>query len=165
MKLYLSSYRFGNNPQSLADLVAENKKIARRQALKMLKVCEVLPGVVSPVDVFNQLEDVRNSDKENFVVFFLNTQNDIIGKEIVSIGTLNTSLVHPREVFRTAIIKNCAAIIVAHNHPSGSLEPSSEDLAVTTRLKESGKLLGIELLDHVIVTKESCNSFRENHLM
>jgi DNA repair protein RadC len=136
-------------------IVAENEKIARRQALKMLRVKELLPGVVSPVDVFNQLEEVRNSDKENFVVLFLNTQNGIIGKDIVSIGTLNTSLVHPREVFRTAIVKNCASIIVAHNHPSGSLEPSSEDLAVTQRLKESGKLLGIELLDHVIDKKKS----------
>lgn len=146
-------------------VIAENEKTARRQALKMLRVKEALPGIVSPVDVFNQLEEVRNSDKENFVVFFLNTQNDIIGKEIVSIGTLNSSLVHPREVFRTAIIKNCAAVIVAHNHPSDSLEPSAEDLVITKRLQEAGKLLGIELLDHVIVSRNGFRSFRESNLL
>lgn len=144
---------------------AVNEKTARRQALKLVQVKEVLPGVASPVDVFNKMEEICKEDKEYFVVFFLNTQNDITGKEVVSIGTLNSSLVHPREVFRTAIIKNCAAVIVAHNHPSDSLEPSAEDLLVTKRLQESGKLLGIELLDHVIVSRDGFRSFKESNLL
>jgi DNA repair protein RadC len=121
--------------------------------------------VTNPVDVFNRLEDIRNSDKENFVVLFLDTQNHIVDKEIISVGTLNASLVHPREVFRTAIVKNCASVIIAHNHPSGSLEPSTEDLTTTKRLQDAGKLLGIEVVDHVLVTKDGCRSFKESSLI
>ncbi len=110
-------------------------------------------------------EILGKADKEHFCVFFLNTQNQIISREIISIGTLNTSLIHPRECFRTAILKNSAAVIFAHNHPSGSLEPSDEDIAVTKRLKDAGKLIGIEVLDHVIVTGESHKSFKEQNLI
>lgn len=84
---------------------------------------------------------------------------------IIAIGTLTQSLVYPREVFAPAIEHRCASIIVAHNHPSGRLEPSREDIAITKKLKDSSKILGIELLDHIIITKESYFSFDENGML
>ena len=99
------------------------------------------------------------------MVFFLDTQNREIKRELVSVGTLNASLIHPREVFEPAIKYLASHIILAHNHPSGSLEPSDEDLAVTKRLVDSGRLLGIEVLDHVIVTGGGHASFKEKNLL
>ena len=94
-----------------------------------------------------------NSNKEHFLVFFLNARRALLGSEIVSIGTLTSTLVHPREVFRPAIVANAKAIAVAHNHPTGEASPSPEDIRLTERLAKAGDLLGIELLDHVIVGK------------
>ncbi len=121
--------------------------------------------VLSPRDVWEQLKDVRGSKKEHFVVFYLDTQNQEIRHEIISIGTINASLIHPREVFEPAIKHLASHIIISHNHPSGSLEPSDEDLAVTKRLVDAGKLLGIEVLDHVIVTNKSYASFKDKNLI
>ena len=121
--------------------------------------------VLSPRDVWEQLKNIRGSKKEHFVVFYLDTQNQEIRHEIISIGTINASLIHPREVFEPAIKHLASHIIIAHNHPSGSLDPSDEDLAVTKRLADSGRLLGIEVLDHVIVTNKSYTSFKEKHLI
>ncbi|HVY67843.1 MAG TPA: DNA repair protein RadC, partial [Patescibacteria group bacterium] len=108
--------------------------------------------ILSPREVWERLKDIRESKKEHFIVFFLNTQNQEIEREIISVGTLNASLIHPREVFEPAVKCLASHIIVAHNHPSGSLEPSDEDVNVTKRLCDSGRLLGIEVLDHVLVT-------------
>jgi len=94
---------------------------------------------------------VSESNKEHFLAFYLNTRNHLVHEETISIGTLSASLVHPREVFAPAISRAAAALIVAHNHPSGDCSPSSEDKDVTRRLQESGALLGIPLLDHLIV--------------
>lgn len=121
--------------------------------------------VLSPRAVAEQMGTERISKKEHFVVFFLDTQNQIVRKELVSIGTLNASLIHPREVFEPAIKHVASHIIVAHNHPSGSLEPSNEDLAVTKRLGDAGRLLGIQLLDHVIVTASGYSSLKEQNLL
>jgi DNA repair protein RadC len=90
-------------------------------------------------------------DRESFVVLLLNTKNKVIGINTVSIGTLDSSVVHPRETFKPAIVAGAAAIILCHNHPSGDLAPSQEDLKITKRLVEAGQLLGIEVLDHIIV--------------
>src|SRR3989338_24718 len=117
--------------------------------------------VLSPSDVWHKMEKYRSSKKEHFVVFFLDTQNGIIKDELISIGTLNSSLTHPREIFEPAIKHSSSHIIVSHNHPSGSLEPSDEYLFVTKRLKDAGALLGIQLLDHVIVTTTSYHSLKE----
>jgi len=95
----------------------------------------------------------------------LNTQNKVIDREVVSIGTLNQSLIHPRECFKFAIRLNANSVVFAHNHPSGSLEPSDEDLSVTKRLTDAGKLLGIEVLDHIIVTAEGHKSLKEQKLI
>lgn len=121
--------------------------------------------LLKPKDVWDQCKDIRESKKEHFVVFYLDTQNQEIKREIISVGTLNASLIHPREVFEPAVKHLCSHIIVAHNHPSGSLEPSEEDISVTKRLGHSGKVLGIDILDHVIVTKTGYMSFKEKNLL
>ncbi len=120
---------------------------------------------LKPRDIWEELRDIREQKKEHFVVFFLDTRNQEIKRDIVSIGTLNYNLVHPREVFEPAVKNLAAGVIVAHNHPSGCLEPSDEDISLTRRLAEAGRLLGIELLDHVIVAKGGWLSFKEKGLM
>ncbi|HCC06177.1 TPA: hypothetical protein DEP94_02380 [Candidatus Nomurabacteria bacterium] len=118
------------------------------------------PEVLSAQDVWNLCADFRESKKEHFAAFFLDTQSRLIERQIISIGTLNTSLVHPREVFEPAIKLSAASIIIAHNHPSGSLEPSKEDKKVTERLKQSGELLGIEVVDHIVLSKSGFLSIK-----
>lgn len=118
--------------------------------------------VKSPRDAAMYLmEDLRHLKKENFVCLFLNTKNHIIAQETLSVGTLNASLVHPREVFRAAIRSSSASIICAHNHPSGDPTPSSEDITITRRLVEAGTLLGIEVLDHIIIGDNRYVSLKE----
>jgi DNA repair protein RadC len=92
-------------------------------------------------------------DREHFVLLMLNQKNRVIGIHTVSMGSLTASVVHPREVFKVAILANCASILLAHNHPSGDCQPSKEDRAITTRLVEAGRLLGISVLDHVIIRR------------
>ncbi|MCG2694856.1 DNA repair protein RadC [Candidatus Parcubacteria bacterium] len=121
--------------------------------------------LLSPKDVWDRMADIRGSQKENFVVFYLDSRSQEIEREIISIGTLNENLVHPREVFEPAIAKKVASIIIAHNHPSGDTEPSEDDLIITKKLAEAGKLLSIEIIDHVIVTKNSFLSFKEKGLL
>jgi DNA repair protein RadC len=117
--------------------------------------------LLSPQDVWESLKDIRGHSKEHFVVFYLDTRNQTIEQEIISVGTLNASLVHPREVFEPAVKHLAAQIIVAHNHPSGNPEPSADDLSLTKRLVEAGKIMGIEVLDHVVVTKNAYVSLNE----
>ncbi|HZB83732.1 MAG TPA: DNA repair protein RadC [Rubrobacteraceae bacterium] len=108
--------------------------------------------ISSPADVDRLLRGrIANLDRENFIVLLLNAKNEVIETSTVSVGTLSCSLVHPREVFKPAIRASAASIILAHNHPSGKVEPSREDREVTARLAESAEILGIEVLDHVIV--------------
>jgi DNA repair protein RadC len=98
-------------------------------------------------------------DREHFVVVLLDRKNQVIGLNTVSIGSLTASVVHPREVFKPAILSNAAAVILCHNHPSGSPLPSNEDRVLTARLVEAGKLLGINVLDHIILGDESQRYF------
>jgi DNA repair protein RadC len=105
----------------------------------------------TPEIVYKELEALRTAAQECFVTITLDTKNRILDKHIVTIGTLNASLAHPREVFRTAISDNAAAIILAHNHPSGDPSPSPEDIRITRQLVEAGKVLEIQVLDHVII--------------
>lgn len=95
----------------------------------------------------------------------LNTKNGVIGKEVISIGSLNASIVHQREVFRPAIKRSAASIICAHNHPSGNPDPSPEDIAITSRLKETGEIIGIEVLDHLVFGNYTFASLKERGLM
>src|SRR5215510_14296000 len=96
-------------------------------------------------------EYLQDTDREQFIAIFLDSRSEVIGMNTVSVGTLTESLVHPREVFKGAILANAASVIVAHNHPSGDHFPSEADLTVTAKLKESGRILGIPLEDHVVI--------------
>jgi DNA repair protein RadC len=120
------------------------------------------PVIQTPTDVCDQVTDIRARKKEHFVVLYLNTRNQLLHREFVSIGTLNASLVHPREVFLPAIQHTAAAVVLVHNHPSGDPSPSAEDRELTDRLAEAGKLIGVEVLDHVIVAESRHFSFQED---
>jgi DNA repair protein RadC len=113
----------------------------------------VLPLIEETAQAIEQLQDIKAARKEHFMCLYLNARHELLHKEIVSIGTVNASIVYPRDVFAPAIMHNATAVIVAHNHPSGDATPSAEDKEVTHRLKEGGRLLGISVLDHIIVTE------------
>lgn len=122
------------------------------------KTAEILQKVLKNEDIIDQ-------DKEHFWVIGIDSHNVIKYLELVSLGILNENLVHPREVFRLAIMKGVASIIVAHNHPSDVVEPSEADLTITERLKKVGEILGIEIVDHIIITKNNLFSFKEKGLI
>lgn len=110
------------------------------------------PVISSPEDVEGLLRGrIGNLDREHFIAVLLNTKNEVLDHPTISVGTLSASLVHPREVFKPAIRASAASVILAHNHPSGKVEPSPEDREVTHRLSEAAKIIGIEVLDHVII--------------
>ncbi len=114
-----------------------------------------LTTVRNAKDVYEYLQDMRNLPKEHLRGLYLNSHNRILRDEVITIGTVNSNMIHPREVFRPAIECNAAAIILAHNHPSGETAPSAEDTEITAQLVQAGKMLGIAVLDHVIITKNS----------
>jgi len=150
----------------------KSKLICETPIYKVMLVREssipiVRNSIQSPEDAAKIVFDyLRGTDREHFVGIYLNASNVLITIHTVSIGILNSSLVHPREVFKMACIVNAAAIIVAHNHPSGNIEPSAEDLSITRQLVEAGKILGIPLHDHIIVTEENgYMSFAERNLI
>ena len=105
-------------------------------------------------DVYDYLQDMRNLPKEHLRGLFLNSHSRVIRDEVISIGTVNSNIIHPREVFRAGIECNAAAVVLAHNHPSGEATPSTEDVEITKQLVQAGKILGMAVLDHVIITKD-----------
>lgn len=118
--------------------------------------------IKSPEDVFRYFQSLfKDQVKERFIVFWLNSANRVTGFEIVTEGLLNSSLVHPREVFRGAIVSTSASIIIAHNHPSGNPIPSNEDLTITKQIVEAGKIIGIPVHDHIIFAENTYTSFVE----
>lgn len=120
------------------------------------------PTIRSPQDVASlMMEDLRYHTQEHFVCLYLNTKNQVIGKETVFIGSLNSSIVHPREVYKEAIRRSSASLICLHNHPSGDPTPSREDIEVTRRLLDAGKIIGIDLLDHLIIGDGRFYSLKE----
>lgn len=116
--------------------------------------------VLSPEDVWRELADLRDRRKEHFVMFFLDARNQKISREVISVGTLTMSVVHPREVFEPAIARSAAQIILAHNHPSGDASPSQEDVRITSQLVQAGRILGIEVVDHVVVSSAGYRSMK-----
>lgn len=123
-------------------------------------------AISKPEDAANYImEDIKYLKKEHFITLLLNTKNQIISKETISIGNLNSSIVHPREVFKPAIKKSVSAIIMVHNHPSGDPTPSKEDIEVTRRLIKAGEILGIDVLDHIIIGGSEHLSFKVEGLM
>lgn len=151
----------------------EIKGLGKAKAISILAAIEfgtrIAAGkrveMMSPHDVWTMCSDIRDSKREHLVAFYLDTQNCLIDRRIISIGTLDSSLVHPREVFEPAVTLHAATVILAHNHPSGNLEPSHEDKEITRRLVEAGKLLGIEVADHVIVARFGEFSFKQKILL
>lgn len=122
-------------------------------------------SIKGPQDVADLvMGEMQYLDREHFRALLLNSKNRVIRVETISVGTLNTSMVHPRELFKTAIKHSAAGIILVHNHPSGDPTPSAQDIDITKRLIDAGKLLGIEVLDHVIIGNNSFRSFKEDGL-
>lgn len=122
--------------------------------------------VKSPESVVRAVRaSIKDKAKEHFKLIMLTTRNKIIGISTISVGTLDANLVYPREVFKDAISHNAAFVILVHNHPSGDCEPSEDDLEITKRLVDAGKILGIEVLDHIILTKDRFLSFKEKELI
>jgi DNA repair protein RadC len=127
------------------------------------KEYETRPMMTSPKKVYNLISEMmKNLEQEVFVMLSLNTKNGVKTIRTISIGSINANIVHPREVFRAAIFDAATSIIVAHNHPSGDPTPSREDIEITKKLMESGKLIGIEVLDHVIIGDGRHYSLKES---
>jgi len=125
-------------------------------------------AITTPEEAASVIRDlISESDREMFCVLNLNTKGFAINLNIVSIGTLNEAMAHPREVFKASILSNAAAIMLFHNHPSGKVEPTNEDKYTTQRLVECGRLMGIEVIDHIIVgtDKDKYFSFREEEIL
>lgn len=119
----------------------------------------------SPEDIVKVLGFIRNRKREHFVALYLDAENKLITQKIISVGTINASLVHPREVFYPAIHHRAVAVIVAHNHPSGNAAPSHHDIEVTKKLLQAGEILNIDLLDHIIITRNNYTSLKEKGLI
>jgi DNA repair protein RadC len=149
------------------------KGIGEAKAIQILAAVELGRRIVnltyderyvirSPEDGANyMMEEMRFLNQEHFVCLYLNTKNQVMHKQTVFIGSLNASIVHPREVFKEAFRRSAASIICLHNHPSGDPSPSREDIEVTRRLHECGKLIGIEILDHIIIGEKRYVSLKE----
>lgn len=140
--------------------VSEIRGISVATATKLLASLEVAnrftktgTNIYTIEDVAMILSDIRTKKQEHFVLLTLDGADRLIDRHVISIGTVNASLIHPRDIFAQALVDNAASIIVAHNHPGGSLEPSVADIDITKRLQESGKLLGVALRNHIILTK------------
>ncbi len=148
-------------------------EIARRMAIeeRVFEESEAMKRrnsdtITSPDKLFEIIKSkITQFSKEHFFVVSLDTRNNLIGVDEISVGTLTASLVHPRETFESAIRRHAAKIIISHNHPSGETDPSDDDMKITRRLVDAGKIMGIEVLDHIIVTKTSYLSFKEQLLI
>jgi DNA repair protein RadC len=156
-----SLLRIGGIDRGKASVIVAAFELARRL---MNKEETKLSSISSPEDVFDQCADIRNLKKEHFVGLYLDARNRLLHKETISVGIVNASIVHPREVFEPALIHHAVAIIVVHNHPSGTLDPSREDILITRKLVGSGELLGIEVADHIIVGQRGYLSMKEERL-
>ena len=147
--------------------VGQGKALAVAAALELGKrrSSHLCAPIKSSSDVVPYVQNYAVSKKEHFLLLTLNGSHEIIQIHVVSIGTLNRTLIHPREIYGTAMREDAAAIIVCHNHPSGNCEPSEEDIDVTHNLERVGEIMGIELLDHIIVCRESYYSFLDNKML
>lgn len=158
------------------------EELSQVKGIGMSKACQLLSAIElgkrlassskdvycikSPKDVSDLLmEEMRYYKKEYFKTILLNTKNEAISLELISVGSLNSSLVHPREVFVNAIKKSTSSIILVHNHPSGNPYPSKEDISITKRLIEAGRIIGIDVLDHVIIGDGSYCSLKEQAMI
>lgn len=144
--------------------MAKRIDIVRCKMVKESSVKYEKRVIASPFDGYMIVKDfLEDLDREQLMLLCLNTKNEPTNLSVISIGTLNSSLMHPREVFKIAILSNASKIMLAHNHPSGTSNPSLEDRLMTERIKDCGKMMGIELLDHIIVGDNTYYSFKENN--
>ncbi len=156
----------------LEDLL-EIKGLGKAKALQIIAVLELgnrftqneKLEILSPKDIWLLCADIKDSKKEHLVAFYLDTQNRLMERQIISVGTLDSSLVHPREVFEPAIRLHASSIIVAHNHPSNKTDPSLQDIEVTKRLKQAGEILGVDLQDHVIISSKDLYSLKKEKML
>jgi len=152
----------GIGPAKACIILASQELVKR--ALKIQD--ETLPIIRSTKDVVAQAVYLRDKTREHLMTIYLNARNEMIWKkQSTFIGTLNASIVHPREIFAEALRQNAASVILVHNHPSGDAEPSEDDLEITKRIQEAGKIMGIDVLDHIIITKSKVFSFKEKKLI
>lgn len=155
--------------------VTQPQKIQLKQIKAVYEILNVSESVSSyftqgtrytaPSQVYETFNFLMQETKEMFITLHLDGKNKIICMDLVSIGSLNQSIVHPRSVFQTACLSNAAAIILIHQHPTGDSTPSQEDIAITRRLKEAGEIMGIKILDHIIVGDGEYLSFVERGLL
>lgn len=154
------------NLQSFVEMTdAAMVRDARRQPRLMLGDSPYKGTVTGPAEVVAAWPELADADREVFGVLLLNARHEAKRRVVISIGSLNASIVHPREVFRPALLYSAASIVVTHNHPSGDPEPSEEDLSITRRLVEVGDLIGVGILDHVVIAKRGHVSFRSRNLL
>jgi DNA repair protein RadC len=151
----------GINSAKACTILAAAELVQR--ALKVKE--ESLPIVQSVKDVVMQVSYLREKTREHLMAIYLNARNELLFRKHIFTGTLNANLVHPREIFEQALLHNAASIILVHNHPSGDPEPSQDDLEITKRIQEAGKIMGIDVLDHIIITKTKVFSFKEKKLI
>jgi DNA repair protein RadC len=163
--------------QSHVEALSEIKGIGTVKAIEIRAAIElgkrlaqlgdgVKPIIHTPADVARLvMPDLRNEAQEHFKILMLDSKNQVLRSPTITVGIVNSSLIHPREVFRPALIHPCVSIILAHNHPSGDPTPSREDLDVTKQLVAAGKVLGIDVLDHIIVGDQRFVSLKERNLM
>lgn len=157
---------------SVADLCRQ-RGLGRARAALILAALELGrracqpagPPVSSPEEAYALLADMAELRKEHFQALYLDSRRRLMRREVISIGTLTSSLVHPREVFQPAVERSAAALVVGHNHPSGDPEPSPEDLALTRRLRQAGEILGIELLDHLVIGRGRYVSLKQRGVL
>jgi len=152
----------GIGPAKACTILAAQELVKR--ALKIQD--ETLPIINSVKDVVAQAVYLRDKTREHLMTIYLNARNEMVWKkQSTFIGTLNANLVHPREIFEEALKHNAASVILVHNHPSGDSEPSQDDLEITKRIVEAGKIMGIDVLDHIIITKTKAFSFKEREII
>ena len=168
----LTDFQLEHPPGQIIDRQLKGKDLTKSQQINLLAVLEFSRRVLdrgmgldkpitSPADALSELRSIRDLKKEHFVAIFLNARNQVIKTETISIGSLNASLVHPREVFAPAVGISAASVILAHNHPSGDVTPSREDIELTRRMVQAGEILGIECVDHLIVGSDRFISMKE----
>jgi len=150
-----------NIPEFKAAQIVACAELGRRFYEKKMGASAIT--IRTPKDVFDYTVDMRELGKEHLRGLYLNSHHKIIHDEVLSIGTLNSNLIHPREVFKPALDYCAAAVILVHNHPSGESEASDTDLEITRQLVSAGKIMGVHLLDHVIVTKDGYSSVKVNY--
>ena len=158
VELRRSARERGLPPRLLRRLLALREVVLRWQRPSD----SAAPPVTSPREALLQFQDLRRDGKERFCVLLLNTRNQPLGCETVALGGLNVAALQPRDVFEPALRHNAAAVVLAHSHPSGDPTPSPEDLAVTRHLGEAGRLLGIEVLDHLVISAHRFHSLRSS---